>query len=69
MNYFEENENLGVQPEMETNNILPIQPLNTKYKTQICRHFETQGTCHLGDRCHYAHGNIELRSATDVCLI
>lgn len=40
--------------------------INSKYKTSMCRHFETTGTCHLGDRCHFAHGIHELRNVNDV---
>ena len=52
-----------------TSKLPPLQPVNTKYKTQMCRHFEAQGICHLGERCHYAHGEKELRNANDVILI
>ena len=43
-----------------------MQGMSNKYKTSICRHFETTGTCHLGDRCNYAHGIQELRGTNDV---
>jgi len=36
-----------------------------KYKTQLCRHFQQQGTCTQGDSCLFAHGQHELRSITD----
>ena len=39
---------------------MPHQP-NHRYKTAICRHFETTGTCQMGERCHFAHGPGELR--------
>lgn len=32
-----------------------------QYKTRICRHYQNGG-CKLGDRCHFAHGEGELRS-------
>eukprot|EP00347_Sterkiella_histriomuscorum_P024009 403332620 len=32
-----------------------------KYKTVMCRHFQTQGQCTLGDKCSFAHGEHELR--------
>jgi hypothetical protein len=33
-----------------------------RYKTCLCEHFETLGTCPFGDGCHFAHGAYELRS-------
>ncbi|CAD8060600.1 unnamed protein product [Paramecium sonneborni] len=35
---------------------------NQKYKTQLCRHFITNGNCALGARCQFAHGRQELRA-------
>ncbi|CAD8058703.1 unnamed protein product [Paramecium sonneborni] len=35
---------------------------NQKYKTQLCRHFITNGNCALGARCQFAHGRQELRT-------
>lgn len=43
----------------------PLQPANNKYKTTLCRHFSTTGTCTMGGRCHFAHGQEELRNAND----
>ena len=39
--------------------------VNDKYKTERCRHYETHKNCALGDKCHYAHGDIELRKPED----
>lgn len=39
--------------------------LNEKYKTERCRHFETHKNCALGDMCHFAHGDEELRKPDD----
>lgn len=36
-----------------------------KYKTMLCRHFEQQGTCTLGDNCSFAHGQEQLRTFGD----
>ena len=40
--------------------------VNEKYKTQRCRHFDMQGRCDLGEKCHFAHGDQELRKMSDV---
>jgi hypothetical protein len=37
-----------------------------KYKTSLCRHYEQQGSCTLGDNCSFAHGQHELRAMMDV---
>lgn len=39
--------------------------INDKYKTERCRHYETHMHCALGDKCHFAHGDEELRKPTD----
>lgn len=39
-----------------------------KYKTVVCRHFENHGTCSLGDKCSFAHGQHELRKMNDVTI-
>ena len=33
----------------------------SKYKTTLCRHFNTQKGCSLGNKCNFAHGISELR--------
>lgn len=35
--------------------------INDKYKTERCRHYETHKNCALGEKCHFAHGDAELR--------
>ncbi|CDW71209.1 zinc finger [Stylonychia lemnae] len=35
--------------------------LNNLYKTQLCKHFQQTKQCHVGKRCHFAHGEHELR--------
>jgi len=42
-----------------------LAPINNKYKTMLCRHFNN-GNCSLGDKCHFAHGQQELRNSSDV---
>jgi hypothetical protein len=39
--------------------------VNNKYKTVMCKHFEQHGYCHLGGKCHFAHGKEDLRSIND----
>ena len=31
------------------------------YKTSLCKYFKENGSCKLGDKCTFAHGNAELR--------
>lgn len=41
------------------------QTLKQKYKTRMCRHFASKGTCPLDKYCQFAHGEHELRDASD----
>ncbi|XP_053301693.1 mRNA decay activator protein ZFP36L1 [Pleuronectes platessa] len=34
----------------------------SRYKTELCRPFEENGSCKYGDKCQFAHGLHELRS-------
>ena len=36
-------------------------PNNIKYKTQLCKHFNTPQGCSYGDKCQFAHGQQELK--------
>jgi len=45
-----------------------------RYKTELCRTFDENGTCRYGDKCQFAHGAAELRTVarhpkykTDLC--
>jgi len=45
-----------------------------RYKTELCRTYEENGTCRYGDKCQFAHGITELRTVarhpkykTDLC--
>ena len=38
---------------------------NQKYKTTLCRHWQTSGACSIGVRCVFAHGSAELRNTND----
>ena len=42
------------------------QPVNNKYKTSMCKHYDTDKGCQAGDKCQYAHGIHELRKQDDV---
>lgn len=37
---------------------------SSRYKTELCRPFEENGTCKYGDKCQFAHGLHELRQLT-----
>ena len=43
-----------------------IDQFNSKYKTERCRHFESHKNCLLKERCHFAHGDEELRKVGDI---
>ena len=38
---------------------------NQKYKTTLCRHWQTTSACSIGVRCVFAHGQAELRNPND----
>lgn len=38
-------------------------PGNPRYKTMMCKHYNTPQGCSYGDKCQFAHGPAELRSA------
>jgi hypothetical protein len=50
---------------MKKNNVQTQSEINDKYKTERCRHYETHKNCALGDKCHFAHGDTELRKPGD----
>ncbi|XP_051968360.1 mRNA decay activator protein ZFP36L2-A-like [Xyrauchen texanus] len=35
---------------------------STRYKTELCRPFEENGSCKYGEKCQFAHGYYELRN-------
>jgi len=37
-----------------------------KYKTMLCKHFETPKGCVYKDKCQFAHGAFELNSSVNV---
>lgn len=42
-----------------------MNPDKKSYKTSLCRHFLNKGYCSLYDKCHFAHGELELRRHVD----
>ncbi len=36
--------------------------MQTRYKTELCRSFQENGTCKYGEKCQFAHGVHELRN-------
>lgn len=65
----------GLFPDMLQQQAMVMQPqmqmghppqFNNLYKTQLCKHYEQTGICHVGARCHFAHGETELRKREDV---
>ena len=57
--------NMNQQPALKVrnnNNINNIQgPNNPRYKTSLCKHFDTPQGCSYGEKCQFAHGSSELR--------
>ena len=45
-----------------SNNQLSREANSSRYKTELCRPFEENGTCKYGDKCQFAHGTSELRN-------
>ncbi len=39
-----------------------------KYKTMLCKHYETTKGCVYKDKCQFAHGAQELRSHFNVSI-
>jgi hypothetical protein len=39
---------------------------NVKFKTNLCKNFVAGLGCQRGARCHFAHGDTELRKENDV---
>lgn len=40
--------------------------VNHRYKTVKCKNIEQQGFCKYGDKCLYAHGDVEIREGTEM---
>ena len=39
--------------------------LNVRYKTSMCKYFESGQPCPIGEKCHFAHGQDEMRKPND----
>jgi len=40
--------------------------VNNKFKTSLCRHYDSLKGCQIGEKCQFAHGTHELRAPEDV---
>eukprot|EP00347_Sterkiella_histriomuscorum_P005780 403355299 len=46
--------------------IVPSTPFLHKYKTELCKNWENQGSCIFGDQCSFAHGLQQLHTKIDL---
>lgn len=57
--------NMNQQPALKVRNNININniqgPNNPRYKTSLCKHFDTPQGCSYGEKCQFAHGSSELR--------
>jgi len=61
----------------QTSSRSPVSPpaqQTSRYKTEMCRPYQENGTCKYGEKCQFAHGNQEVRNVnrhpkykTDLC--
>lgn len=54
--------------------VSPPAQQTSRYKTEMCRPFQENGTCKYGEKCQFAHGTVEVRNInrhpkykTDLC--
>merc|ERR1719308_636966 len=69
---------LTVRSQNQTQLRSPVSPpaqQTSRYKTEMCRPFQENGTCKYGEKCQFAHGSQEVRNInrhpkykTDLCL-
>ncbi|CAI9106653.1 OLC1v1005856C1 [Oldenlandia corymbosa var. corymbosa] len=52
----------AARPQMRNHGGTRGPPASNNFKTKLCENF-TKGSCTFGDRCHFAHGEEELRSS------
>lgn len=50
------------EPTVRRASVLPPQARSDLYKTRLCKHFMSTGSCRYGNKCQFAHGVDELRS-------
>jgi hypothetical protein len=41
----------------------------SKYKTVLCKHFDSEKGCSYKDNCQFAHGIEELKTSTNVLIL
>ena len=39
-----------------------------KFKTMLCKHYDTPKGCVYNDKCQFAHGAFELKSSVNVII-
>ena len=57
----ERTQSASFQEELEAQQRKRSSTNSSRYKTELCRPFEENGTCKYGDKCQFAHGFHELR--------
>ena len=60
-NIRERAQSASFQEELEAQHRKRNATNSSRYKTELCRPFEENGTCKYGDKCQFAHGYHELR--------
>merc|ERR1711913_185180 len=68
---------LAVRSQNQTSSrslVSPPAQQTSRYKTEMCRPFQENGTCKYGEKCQFAHGTVEVRNInrhpkykTDLC--
>jgi hypothetical protein len=54
--------NESVSDSLNSNSIQQQAAAAARYKTELCRSYQENGTCKYGEKCQFAHGFNELRS-------
>lgn len=58
------NESMADQQSGSNNQQQQAAAAAARYKTELCRSYQENGTCKYGEKCQFAHGYNELRSMT-----
>lgn len=45
-----------------------MENININFKTKLCKNYQENGKCKIGDKCLYAHGVSELRKKKKECI-